>query len=65
MPFFPSPSDLFLLHDCDIEQHYVAQGLSIVGYFHTNKRFGKVELSGVANNIGDHISLYFPHAPIP
>ncbi|KAH0918812.1 hypothetical protein HID58_026472, partial [Brassica napus] len=35
-----------------IEQHYVAQGLSIVGYFHTNKRFGKVELSGVANNIG-------------
>jgi len=42
----------------------VAQGLSIVGYFHANERFDDVELCGVAKNIGDHISRYFPQAPI-
>ena len=42
----------------------MAQGLSIVGYFHANERFEDVELSGVAKNIGDHISRYFPQAPI-
>ncbi|XP_023642298.1 LOW QUALITY PROTEIN: ER membrane protein complex subunit 8/9 homolog, partial [Capsella rubella] len=48
-----------------IEEHYVAQGLCIVGYFHVNERFDDVELCGVAKNIGDHIlSLYFPQAPI-
>ncbi|AED96105.2 Uncharacterized protein family (UPF0172) [Arabidopsis thaliana] len=47
-----------------IEEHYVAQGLSIVGYFHANERFDDVELCGVAKNIGDHISRYFPQAPI-
>ncbi|KAG7546131.1 ER membrane protein complex subunit 8/9, partial [Arabidopsis suecica] len=35
-----------------IEEHYVAQGLSIVGYFHANERFDDVELCGVAKNIG-------------
>jgi len=30
----------------------VAQGLSIVGYFHANERFDDVELCGVAKNIG-------------
>ncbi|KAG7605715.1 ER membrane protein complex subunit 8/9, partial [Arabidopsis thaliana x Arabidopsis arenosa] len=38
--------------------------LSIVGYFHANERFDDVELCGVAKNIGDHISRYFPQAPI-
>ena len=42
----------------------MAQGLSIVGYFHANERFDDVELCGVAKNIGDHISRYFPPAPI-
>lgn len=42
----------------------MAQGLSIVGYFHANERFDDVELCGVAKNIGDHISRYFPQAPI-
>ncbi|EFH49848.1 hypothetical protein ARALYDRAFT_909243 [Arabidopsis lyrata subsp. lyrata] len=47
-----------------IEEHHVAQGLSIVGYFHANERFDDVELCGVAKNIGDLISRYFPQAPI-
>lgn len=42
----------------------MAQGLSIVGYFHANERFDDVELCGVAKNIADHISRYFPQAPI-
>lgn len=42
----------------------MAQGLSIVGYFHANERFDDVELCGLAKNIGDHISRYFPQAPI-
>ncbi|KAH0937604.1 hypothetical protein HID58_005065 [Brassica napus] len=60
LPLLP-PLEISLIM---IEQHYVAQGLSVVGYFHANQRFDDVEVSGVAKNIGDHISRYFPHAPI-
>lgn len=41
--------------------HYMAQGLSIVGYFHANERFSDVEFSGVAKNLDDH---YFSSEPI-
>lgn len=42
----------------------MAQGSSIVRYFHKNERFDNVELSGVAKNIGDHISQLFPSGAI-
>ena len=38
--------------------------MNIVGYFHANERFDDFELGGVAKNIGDHISRYFPQAAI-
>jgi hypothetical protein len=38
--------------------------LNIVGYFHANERSDEFELGGVAKNIGDHISRYFPQAAI-
>ncbi|KAF5726830.1 hypothetical protein HS088_TW22G00514 [Tripterygium wilfordii] len=47
-----------------IEEHYAAQGLGIVGYFHANERFDDLELGNVAKNIGDHICRYFPQSPI-
>ncbi|KAH7521073.1 hypothetical protein JRO89_XSUnG0120600 [Xanthoceras sorbifolium] len=47
-----------------IEEHYSAQGLGIVGYFHANERFDDVELNGVAKNIGDHICRYFPQSAV-
>ncbi|KAM6552551.1 hypothetical protein CsatB_013313 [Cannabis sativa] len=47
-----------------IEEYYAAKGFGVVGYFHANERFDDFELSGVAKNIGDHISRYFPQAPI-
>lgn len=47
-----------------VEEHFAAQGLGIVGYFHANERFDDVELGNVAKNIGDHIYRYFPQAPI-
>ncbi|KAB1215076.1 hypothetical protein CJ030_MR4G018540 [Morella rubra] len=47
-----------------IEEHYAAEGINIVGYFHANERFDDSELGGVAKNIGDHIYRYFPQAPV-
>ncbi|KAK3195351.1 hypothetical protein Dsin_026661 [Dipteronia sinensis] len=47
-----------------IEEHYSAQGLGIVGYFHANERFDDLEFSGVAKNIGDHIFRYFPQSTV-
>lgn len=47
-----------------IEEHYSAQGLFIVGYFHANERYDDAELNGVAKNIGDHICRYFPQAAV-
>ena len=47
-----------------IEEHYAAKGVNIVGYFHANERFDDYELSGVAKNVGDHIYRYFPQAAI-
>lgn len=47
-----------------IEEHYGAQGLSIVGYFHGNERFDDMELGSTARNIGDHIYKYVPQAAL-
>lgn len=47
-----------------IEEHYAAKGVSIVGYFHANERFDDHELGGIAKNIGDHIYRYLPQAAI-
>ncbi|KAJ4845330.1 hypothetical protein Tsubulata_033066 [Turnera subulata] len=47
-----------------IEEHYGAQGLGIVGYFHANERRDDANLGIVAKNIGDHISRYFPQAAL-
>ncbi|KAM7278221.1 hypothetical protein ACFE04_005355 [Oxalis oulophora] len=47
-----------------IEEHYRAQGLEIVGYFHANQRLDDITLGSVANNIADHIYRYFPQAAV-
>ncbi|KAL1556162.1 ER membrane protein complex subunit 8/9 [Salvia divinorum] len=47
-----------------IEEYYGEKGLSIVGYFHANERYDDFELGGVAKNIGDHITRYFPQAAL-
>ncbi|KAK3008695.1 hypothetical protein RJ639_015244 [Escallonia herrerae] len=47
-----------------IEEHYGAQGLSIVGYFHANERFDDAELGNIAKNIGDHIYKNLPQAAL-
>ncbi|PNX57689.1 er membrane protein complex subunit 8/9 [Trifolium pratense] len=47
-----------------IEKYFSAKGLNIVGYFHANEGSDEFELGGVAKNIGDHISRYFPQAAI-
>lgn len=35
-----------------------------MGYFHANERYDDPELAGVAKNIGDHITRYFPQAAL-
>lgn len=47
-----------------IEEHYSAQGLGIVGYFHANERFDDLELDSIAKNIGNHICRYFPQCAV-
>ncbi|XP_073151121.1 ER membrane protein complex subunit 8/9 homolog [Henckelia pumila] len=47
-----------------IEEYYGEKGLSVVGYFHANERCNDFELAGVAKNIGDHITRYFPQAAL-
>lgn len=54
----------WLLWFDQVEEHYSAQGLGIVGYFHANERYDDAELNGVAKNIGDHICRYFPQAAV-
>ncbi|KAK9127279.1 hypothetical protein Syun_016076 [Stephania yunnanensis] len=47
-----------------IEEHFGAQGMSIVGYYHANERYDDFELGSIAKKIGDHIYRYFPQAAI-
>lgn len=54
----------FLIDINQIEEHYGANGMGIVGYFHANERFDDAELGILAKNIGDHICRYVPQAAI-
>lgn len=45
-----------------MEEHFSADGLSIVGYLHANERYDDNELGNAARKIGDHIFRYFPRA---
>ncbi|CAA6671965.1 unnamed protein product [Spirodela intermedia] len=47
-----------------VEEHYGAQDLSVVGYYQANERFNDEQLSGAARKIGDHIFRYFPRAAL-
>ncbi|KAJ4972825.1 hypothetical protein NE237_005999 [Protea cynaroides] len=47
-----------------IEEHFGAQGLSIVGYYHANERYDNFELGNAAKKIGDHICRYFAQAAV-
>ncbi|KMZ70298.1 putative Neighbor of COX4 [Zostera marina] len=45
-----------------VEEHFSADGLSIVGYLHANERYDDNKLGNAARKIGDHIFRYFPRA---
>ncbi|KAG0496852.1 hypothetical protein HPP92_001369 [Vanilla planifolia] len=47
-----------------VEEHFGAEGLAVVGYYHANERFNDTELGGAAKKIGDHIFRYFPQAAL-
>ena len=47
-----------------VEEHFGAEGLSVVGYYHANERADDSELRGAAKNIGDHIFRCFPRAAV-
>ncbi|KAF6145986.1 hypothetical protein GIB67_033345 [Kingdonia uniflora] len=53
--------EIALIH---IEEQFVSQGLSVVGYYHANDRFDDSEVGNVAKKIGDHICRYFPQAAL-
>ncbi|KAJ3679844.1 hypothetical protein LUZ60_016122 [Juncus effusus] len=46
------------------EEQFGKEGLNVVGYYHANERYDDSELGLTARKIGDHISRYFPSAPI-
>ncbi|PKA59978.1 ER membrane protein complex subunit 8/9 like [Apostasia shenzhenica] len=47
-----------------VEEHFGADGLAVVGYYHANERHDDSELGGAARKIGDHIFRYFPQAAL-
>ncbi|XP_073101838.1 ER membrane protein complex subunit 8/9 homolog [Elaeis guineensis] len=47
-----------------VEEHFGAEGLSVVGYYHANERYDDAELGNAAKKIGDHIFRYFPRAAL-
>uniref|UniRef100_A0A0D9W314 MPN domain-containing protein n=1 Tax=Leersia perrieri TaxID=77586 RepID=A0A0D9W314_9ORYZ len=47
-----------------VEDHFAAQGLAVVGYYHANARSGDAELPLVAKRVGDHIFRSFPRAAV-
>ncbi|WOL13061.1 ER membrane protein complex subunit [Canna indica] len=47
-----------------IEEHFEAKGLSVVGYYHANERHDDEELGNPGKKIGDHIFRYFPRAAV-
>ncbi|KAF0892899.1 hypothetical protein E2562_019557 [Oryza meyeriana var. granulata] len=47
-----------------VEDHFAAQGLAVVGYYHANARRDDAELPAVAKRVGDHIFRNFPRAAV-
>ncbi|XP_038974571.1 ER membrane protein complex subunit 8/9 homolog [Phoenix dactylifera] len=47
-----------------VEEHFGAEGFSVVGYYHANERYDDAELGNAAKKIGDHIFRYFPRAAL-
>ncbi|XP_044361781.1 ER membrane protein complex subunit 8/9 homolog [Triticum aestivum] len=45
-----------------VEDHFQAQGLAVVGYYHANARRNDADLPAVTKRVGDHIFRYFPRA---
>ncbi|XP_006652142.1 ER membrane protein complex subunit 8/9 homolog [Oryza brachyantha] len=47
-----------------VEDHFAAQGLAVVGYYHANARRDDAELPPVAKRVGDHVFRNFPRAAV-
>ncbi|KAL5214529.1 hypothetical protein ABZP36_003681 [Zizania latifolia] len=47
-----------------VEDHFGAQGLAVVGYYHANALRDDTDLPTVAKRVGDHIFGYFPRAAV-
>uniref|UniRef100_A0A0E0KNI8 MPN domain-containing protein n=1 Tax=Oryza punctata TaxID=4537 RepID=A0A0E0KNI8_ORYPU len=47
-----------------VEDHFAAQGLAVVGYYHANARRDDADLPPVAKRVGDHIFRNFPRAAV-
>ncbi|KAG1354075.1 ER membrane protein complex subunit 8/9 [Cocos nucifera] len=47
-----------------VEEHFGAEGLNVVGYYQANERYDDTELGNAAKKIGDHIFRYFPRAAL-
>ena len=69
MPLSHQPHHLLLLPTLElaltlVEDHFQAQGLAVVGYYHANARRDDADLPAVAKRVGDHIFCYFPRAAV-
>ncbi|KAM3372500.1 hypothetical protein ACQJBY_019404 [Aegilops geniculata] len=69
VPLFHQPHHLPLLPTLElaltlVEDHFQAQGLAVVGYYHANARRDDADLPAVAKRVGDHIFRYFPRAAV-
>lgn len=47
-----------------VEEHFGAEELGVVGYYHANERADDSELPVPAKNIGDQIFRSFPRAAV-
>ncbi|EEC76906.1 hypothetical protein OsI_15138 [Oryza sativa Indica Group] len=47
-----------------VEDHFAAQGLAVVGYYHANTRRDDADLPPVAKRVGDHVFRNFPRAAV-
>uniref|UniRef100_A0A0D3FTK3 MPN domain-containing protein n=1 Tax=Oryza barthii TaxID=65489 RepID=A0A0D3FTK3_9ORYZ len=47
-----------------VEDHFAAQGLAVVGYYHANARRDDADLPPVAKRVGDHVFRNFPRAAV-
>ncbi|XP_044392109.1 ER membrane protein complex subunit 8/9 homolog [Triticum aestivum] len=47
-----------------VEDHFQAQVLAVVGYYHTNARRDDADLPAIAKRVGDHIFRYFPRTAV-